>query len=117
MRGMLRAMDGQDAPTVAAALLDEAHAIAREDAAACRRMGELGAELITDGMCLLTHCNAGALATAGLGTATAPIFVAHEQGRRLHVFVDETRPLLQGARLTTWELHPAGVPLSRIAAN
>ncbi len=117
MRGLLGAMDAQDAPTVAAALLDEAHAIAREDAAACRRMGELGAELITDGMRLLTHCNAGALATAGIGTATAPIFVAHEQGRRLHVFVDETRPLLQGARLTAWELQRAGVPFTLIADN
>jgi methylthioribose-1-phosphate isomerase len=80
-------------------------------------MGELGAELITDGMRLLTHCNAGALATAGIGTATAPIFVAHEQGRRLHVFVDETRPLLQGARLTAWELQRAGVPFTLIADN
>ncbi|MFI5272684.1 MAG: S-methyl-5-thioribose-1-phosphate isomerase [Ktedonobacterales bacterium] len=63
---------------------------------------------------LLTHCNAGALATAGIGTALAPIFVAHAAGKRLHVFVDETRPLLQGARLTAWELQRAGVPLTLI---
>jgi methylthioribose-1-phosphate isomerase len=100
-----------------AALLAEAHAIAAEDAAACRAMGALGAELIADGDVLLTHCNAGALATAGMGTALAPIFVAHAQGKRLRVFVDETRPVLQGARLTAWELQRAGVPLTLITDN
>lgn len=100
-----------------ARLLDEALAIAVEDAAACRVMGELGAALIADGATLLTHCNAGALATAGIGTALAPIFVAHERGKRVHVFVDETRPVLQGARLTAWELDRAGIPLTLITDN
>ncbi len=76
-----------------------------------------GAELIADGATLLTHCNAGALATAGLGTALAPIYVAHRAGKRLHVFVDETRPVLQGARLTAWELQQEGVPLTLITDN
>ena len=94
------------------AALEEAHAIAREDAEQCRRMGELGAELLTDGMTVLTHCNAGALATAGIGTALAPIYVAAERGRRVAVFADETRPLLQGARLTAWELAQAGIDVT-----
>ncbi|HEV2236434.1 MAG TPA: S-methyl-5-thioribose-1-phosphate isomerase, partial [Ktedonobacterales bacterium] len=100
-----------------AALLAEAHAIAAEDAAACRAMGALGAELIADGDALLTHCNAGSLATAGMGTALAPIFTAYRQGKRLSVYVDETRPVLQGARLTAWELARAGVPYTLIADN
>lgn len=100
-----------------ARLLGEARTIAAEDAAACRAMGELGAELIADGDTLLTHCNAGALATAGMGTALAPIFVAHQQGKRLHVYVDETRPVLQGARLTAWELQRVGVPETLITDN
>jgi len=103
---------GADGAAIVAALLDEARAIHREDAASCRRIGELGAELLADGMGVLTHCNAGALATAGIGTALAPIYVAHERGRRLHVFADETRPLLQGARLTAWELARAGVDVT-----
>jgi methylthioribose-1-phosphate isomerase len=98
-------------------LLVEATTIAEEDAAACRAMGRLGAELIADGDTLLTHCNAGALATAGMGTALAPIFTAHQAGKRLHVYVDETRPVLQGARLTAWELGRAGVPYTLIADN
>jgi methylthioribose-1-phosphate isomerase len=98
-------------------LLAEAHAIAGEDAAACRAMGAHGAALIADSDTLLTHCNAGALATAGMGTALAPIYTAHRAGKRLHVYVDETRPVLQGARLTAWELSRAGVPLTLIADN
>ncbi len=100
-----------------ARLLAEAHAIAAEDAAACRMMGKLGSELIADGDILLTHCNAGALATCGIGTALAPIYTAQRQGKRLHVYVDETRPVLQGARLTAWELQRAGVPLTLITDN
>lgn len=100
-----------------ARLLQEADAIAREDAEACQRMGDYGAELIHDGDSLLTHCNAGALATAGRGTALAPITVAHAQGKRVHVFVDETRPVLQGARLTAWELQQEGIPLTLISDN
>jgi methylthioribose-1-phosphate isomerase len=98
-------------------LRDEAQAVADEDAAACLSMGTLGASLIDDGDILLTHCNAGALATAGLGTALAPIYVAHRAGKHVHVFVDETRPILQGARLTAWELQQENVPLTLITDN
>jgi methylthioribose-1-phosphate isomerase len=106
--------DGGAVAELGARLLAEAHAVAAEDAAACRAMGAYGATLIADGDVLLTHCNAGALATAGMGTALAPIFVAHQAGKHLRVYVDETRPLLQGARLTAWELARAGVPLTLI---
>ncbi len=108
---------GASVPPLQVALLTRAQAIEAQDAAACRAMGALGAELIADGDTLLTHCNAGALATAGIGTALAPIFVAHAAGKRLHVYVDETRPVLQGARLTAWELSRAGVPLTLISDN
>ena len=96
------------------AVLDEAHAIYHGDQDTCRRMGEHGAALIGDGHTVLTHCNAGALATAGMGTALAPIYTAHAQGKRVAVFADETRPLLQGARITTWELMKAGVEVRLI---
>jgi methylthioribose-1-phosphate isomerase len=98
-------------------LREEAQAIAREDFDACMQMGMYGAELISDGDTLLTHCNAGALATAGWGTALAPMYVAHNAGKKIHVFVGETRPVLQGARLTAWELQQAGVPLTLITDN
>jgi methylthioribose-1-phosphate isomerase len=119
MRACVRQALADDASVqqLAQRLRDEAQAIADEDAAACARMGMFGAELIADGDTLLTHCNAGALATAGLGTALAPIYVAHRAGKRLHVFVDETRPILQGARLTAWELQQEGVPLTLITDN
>jgi methylthioribose-1-phosphate isomerase len=77
-------------------------------------MGRYGAELIADGDILLTHCNAGSLATAGWGTALAPMYVAHRAGKHLHVYVDETRPVLQGARLTAWELQQEGISLTLI---
>jgi methylthioribose-1-phosphate isomerase len=102
---------------LAEVLRDEAQAIADEDFEACLNMGHYGAELIADGDTLLTHCNAGALATAGWGTALAPMYVAHRAGKKLHVFVDETRPVLQGARLTTWELQREGIPLTLITDN
>jgi methylthioribose-1-phosphate isomerase len=92
----------------------EATAIWEEDRAMCRRIGEHGLPLLADGVNVLTHCNTGALATGGIGTALAPIYLAHEQGRKVHVYVDETRPLLQGARLTAWELMHAGVPCTVI---
>ena len=92
----------------------EATAIWEEDRAMCRRIGELGLTVLADGANILTHCNTGALATGGIGTALAAIYLAHEQGRRLHVFVDETRPLLQGARLTVWELMHGGIPCTLI---
>jgi methylthioribose-1-phosphate isomerase len=101
-------------PHLAQILRDEAQAIADEDFLACLNMGRYGAELIADGDILLTHCNAGSLATAGWGTALAPMYVAHRAGKHLHVFVDETRPVLQGARLTTWELQQEGIPLTLI---
>ena len=116
VRRMQKAIDEGSTPTEAASILqEEAQAIADEDFEACLRMGELGAELIADGDTLLTHCNAGWLATAGWGTALAPVYVAHRAGKKLHVFVDETRPVLQGARLTAWELQQEGIPLTLIA--
>lgn len=92
------------------ALPDEALAIFDEDVALCQRMGAAGAELIADGDGILTHCNTGGLATAGIGTALGVIRTAWDQGKALHVYVDETRPLLQGGRLTAWELTRLGIP-------
>lgn len=104
-------------PHLAQCMRDEAQAIADEDADACLKMGIFGAELIAEGDMLLTHCNAGALATTGLGTALAPMYVAHRAGKHFHVFVDETRPVLQGARLTAWELQQEGIPITLITDN
>ena len=98
----------------AADLVREAEAIHDEDVAACARMGELGADLVKRGEQLLTHCNAGALATAGIGSALGVIHRAHARGLDVHVWVDETRPLLQGARLTAWELGRLGVPYTLV---
>jgi len=95
-------------------LLSEAKLIHAEDEQMCRRIGEHAQQLIVEGGGVLTHCNAGALATGGIGTATAGMYVAHEEGRRFHVFADETRPLLQGARLTAWELDAAGIDVTLI---
>jgi methylthioribose-1-phosphate isomerase len=96
------------------AMREEAEAIHREDLAACREMGRIGAERIPDGSTVLTHCNAGALATGGYGTALGVIRAAHAMGKRIRVFADETRPYLQGARLTAWELHQDGIPVEVI---
>jgi methylthioribose-1-phosphate isomerase len=96
-------------------LLDEARAIEDEDVAACRRIGDLGAELIPERARVLTHCNAGALATAGYGTALGVIRSAARQGKIRNVLADETRPYLQGARLTAWELARDGIPTTLIA--
>lgn len=95
-------------------LLQEARSIEEEDRAMCRAIGEVGAALIATGQGVLTHCNAGALATADYGTALAALFAAAEQGKRIHVFADETRPLLQGARLTAWELQQRGIDVTLI---
>jgi len=92
----------------------EATAILEEDRAMCRRIGEYGLPLVPDGANVLTHCNTGALATGGIGTALAPIYLAHDAGRKVHVYVDETRPVLQGARLTAWELMHEGIPCTVI---
>ena len=96
------------------AMRAEATAILDEDRAMCQRIGEAGAPLLADGARVLTHCNAGALATAGIGTALAPVYVAVEAGRRISVLATETRPLLQGSRLTAWELTRAGIPVTVI---
>ena len=103
--------DGDSAATIAA-MRREATAILDEDRAMCRRIGEHGVSLLGDGARVLTHCNAGALATGGIGTALAPIYVAAERGITVEVFVDESRPLLQGSRLTAWELSRAGIPVT-----
>jgi methylthioribose-1-phosphate isomerase len=95
-------------------LLDEARAIAEEDRRMCEAMGEHGAPLIEEGRGVLTHCNTGALATAGSGTALAVLAAAARQGKRFEVYADETRPLLQGARLTAWELRQLGIPVTLI---
>ena len=104
-----------DAAAILAAMRDEATRILEEDRAMCRRIGEHGLSLLAEGSRVLTHCNAGALATAGIGTALAPVYVAAEQGRRVAVFADETRPLLQGSRLTAWELSQAGIDVTVLA--
>ena len=98
-------------------LVREAMAIRDEDAAMCRAIGQHGAALLQEGSTVLTHCNAGSLATAEYGTALAPIYVAAEQGKRISVYADETRPLLQGARLTAWELMQAGIDVTLICDN
>jgi methylthioribose-1-phosphate isomerase len=102
---------------ILAALRDEANAIRNEDEAACRSIGEHGLSLLKKGWGLLTHCNAGALATARYGTALAPIYLGQERDYGFKVFADETRPLLQGARLTAWELSQAGIDVTLICDN
>jgi methylthioribose-1-phosphate isomerase len=99
------------------ALVAEAQRIADEDVEINKRMAAHGAKLIEDGYNILTHCNTGALATVDYGTALGVIRAAHEQGKRIHVWVDETRPRLQGARLTAWELMRYGIPMTLIADN
>jgi methylthioribose-1-phosphate isomerase len=99
------------------ALVEEAIHICEEDIAINRQMGIHGRKLIKDGDSILTHCNAGALATAGYGTALGVIRAAREEGKKLHVFVDETRPVLQGARLTAWEMKKENIPATLITDN
>jgi methylthioribose-1-phosphate isomerase len=96
----------------AVGILAEAHAVRDEDEAACRRIGALGAALVPERARILTHCNAGALATAGYGTALGVVRAAFEAGKGVAVLADETRPFLQGARLTAWELHRDGIPVT-----
>ncbi|MCL2494269.1 MAG: S-methyl-5-thioribose-1-phosphate isomerase [Oscillospiraceae bacterium] len=98
-------------------LAREALAIWSEDIETCRKIGEHGGALLHDGDHVLTHCNAGRLATVRYGTALAPVYIAQEQGKRIHVYADETRPLLQGARLTAYELTEAGVPVTLLCDN
>jgi methylthioribose-1-phosphate isomerase len=98
-------------------VFQEANAIYQEDVDTCQQIGQHGVKFIKDGAGILTHCNAGALATAGQGTALSPMFEAHKKGRKFKVYADETRPLLQGARLTAWELKQAGIDVTVICDN
>jgi len=108
------AQSGKDVEQIKQALVEEAVKIHAEEAEATRRLSQLGAELIQDGFTILTHCNTGALATAGYGTALGVIKQAKEQGKNIKVLATETRPLLQGARLTVWELKKANIPVTLI---
>jgi len=118
MKARALALQGQVRPAeIHAALLAEARAIHAEDRAICRAIGRYGAELLTANSGVLTHCNAGGLATAEYGTALSVLFTCQDQGKRLHVFVDETRPLLQGSRLTAWELAQRGIDATLICDN
>jgi methylthioribose-1-phosphate isomerase len=115
MKGVAHKRRGQAAPAaIYDALLAEARTIEAEDRRMCRAIGRHGAALLADGQGVLTHCNAGGLATADYGTALAVFFAASEAGKRLHVYADETRPLLQGARLTAWELRQRGIDVTLI---
>lgn len=117
MQGVIASGAGLDNRQLSDRLLAKAEALRAEDEAICRRLGQQGAELLKDGFKVLTHCNAGSLATAGYGTALGVIYAAQEQGKRLKVFADETRPLLQGSRLTAWELQQHGVEVTVICDN
>ncbi len=117
MRACARANEDTSLDELKLALLDEARLIRDEDAAMCRAIGTHGVHLLEPGAGVLTHCNAGALATAEYGTALAPIYLAHERGIAVHVFADETRPLLQGSRLTAWELSRAGIDVTVLCDN
>lgn len=113
------AWENRDKPvhTIKEILLREAINVQNEDKSICRQIGENGAKFIKDGDGVLTHCNAGGLATADYGTALAVMFKAKENGKKFKVYADETRPLLQGARLTTWELMHAGIDVTLICDN
>jgi len=116
-RLLQRAEAESDLAAIPDALLAEAQALADEDVEVNRRLGEHGATLVHDGDTILHHCNTGALATVDYGTALGVIHTAHEQGKRVHVLVDETRPRFQGARLTTWELQQLNIPFTLITDN
>ncbi len=113
----LRQSSATDTAALYALLEQEAIAIHEEDRQLCKGIGTHGQALITEGCGVLTHCNAGALATSELGTATAPMYLAHAAGTRFRVYADETRPLLQGARLTSWELKQSGLDVTLITDN
>ena len=117
MRRTAHAAAALDPPAFRARMVHEAGLIWDEDDAMCRAIGRHGATLLRDGQTVLTHCNAGGLATSAYGTALAPIYVAAEQGKRIKVYADETRPLFQGARLTAWELQQAGIEVTVICDN
>ena len=113
-RKFIEVADLPDQRNILSILLEEALLIEKEDRAMCQSIGKIGANLVQDGFGILTHCNTGGLATAAYGTALSVIFTAYEQGKSIHVFCDETRPLMQGARLTSWELLQAGIPATLI---
>ncbi|NPV09537.1 MAG: S-methyl-5-thioribose-1-phosphate isomerase [Anaerolineae bacterium] len=117
MLGAARALAGRSPQEVADGLVEEAQIIAAKDEEANRRLGRYGAQLLPDPATVITHCNAGALATVAYGTALGVIRAAHEMGKEVHVLVDETRPRLQGAHLTTWELMQEGIDCTLIADN
>ncbi len=112
LQRMCKRAEHERAEQLVSALREEATRIREEDRAMCHAIGQHGAPLISQGAHVLTHCNAGALATAGIGTALAPLYVAQSRGVSFKVFADETRPLLQGARLTAWELQRAGIDVT-----
>jgi methylthioribose-1-phosphate isomerase len=114
MKAHAIAVGSSDIAALRQSLLEEARRIHEEDRAVCHAIGRYGAELLGDGQGVLTHCNAGGLATAEYGTALSVFFTAQDVGKKLHVFVDETRPLLQGARLTAWELSQRGIDATLI---
>jgi methylthioribose-1-phosphate isomerase len=117
MRKIAGANKGEDLEKLDNILFQEAVAIHQEDQQMCEKIGELGASLLKDGDTVLTHCNAGALATGGIGTALGIIYTATWQGKRISVYADETRPVLQGARLTVWELQRQGIDVTLICDN
>ena len=117
MRRTARAAAALNPAAFRARMVHEADLIWEEDDAMCRAIGRHGAALLNDGQTVLTHCNAGGLATSAYGTALAPIYVATEQGKHIKVYADETRPLFQGARLTAWELQQAGIEVTVICDN
>ena len=117
MKRLYASLNGSSPEEVVARMVEEAKQIRLEDIAICKAMGKNGAPLVPDGKTVLTHCNAGALATAGYGTALGVIRAAVESGKTIDVFADETRPFLQGARLTAWELQQDGIPTTLITDN
>ena len=117
MKGLLVSLGERPVDELREAVVAEAQKVLGEDVEINRAIGSWGEKFIPDGARVLTHCNAGSLATGGYGTATAPMRVAHEKGRKIHVYADETRPLLQGARLTSWELMRSGIPVTLISDN
>ena len=117
MDGLCQSMRHKSISDIIDALQEEAIEIKNEDIRVCKAIGEYGLSLVKPGDGILTHCNAGQLATCKYGTATAPIYLGHERGYNFRVFADETRPLLQGARLTAYELHSAGVDVTLICDN
>ena len=117
MEGVVTKNRGKPVEQIRELLLQESRKIQAEDEAMCRAIGEHGLTLLKDGDGILTHCNAGALAATGYGTALAPLYVGTERGMKFHVFADETRPLLQGARLTAYELWKSGIDVTLICDN